>query len=183
MLKLIMVIGVVALLAFGYSRHRTAESLAVQLAEARGESTSMELSRARAEGSLMGLHLMTRSDRAHLLELRQLIQIKDHLIESLQRGQLLTVTAYTPDSGETDSSPFITASNNRVREGILAVSRDLYRKGWSFGKKVYIVNVGVFTIDDLLSERARNQVDVFMFDKDKAIQFGRKAIRVYLLGS
>ena len=37
----------------------------------------------------------------------------------------VTITAYSPRKGETDNTPFITASNKRVREGIIALSRDL----------------------------------------------------------
>ncbi len=102
-------------------------------------------------------------------------------ILDLKRTRKLTVTAYSPRVGETDDSPFHTASNKRVRQGIVAVSRDLFDAGWVFGKKVYIKNHGLFTIDDLMAARKRNQIDIFMFDTGAATAFGRQILEVHLL--
>lgn len=102
-------------------------------------------------------------------------------IQNLRRKRVLTVTAYSPRRGETDSTPFRTASNRKVRRGIVAVSRDLFDNGWVFGKKVYIKNYGIYTIDDLMASFKRNQVDIFMFETRKALHFGKKKLEVYLL--
>ncbi|WP_051261624.1 3D domain-containing protein [Desulfovibrio inopinatus] len=93
----------------------------------------------------------------------------------------LTVTAYSPRPQETDDTPGITASNTRVREGIVAVSRDLFRQGWVFGKKVYIKNHGVFTISDLMNKRKQKSMDIFMHNTNKALEFGRRKLEVILL--
>ncbi len=138
---------------------------------------------ASVEGLVIGWHIASYKDKNQLMELSRLIKLKDHLINSMQKGKQLLVTAYTADSTETDETPFITASNTRVREGIVAVSQDLFAKGWVFGKKVYIVNKGVYTIEDLLHKRKRNQLDIFMNNKMKALNFGRKKLKVFLLGS
>ncbi len=143
----------------------------------------LALESAGSKGALAGLYFSTRTDRQALLRLRRLVSVKEHLIESLQKGHVLLVTAYSAEEGQTDSSPFITASNSRVRHGIVAVSQDLFRKGWVFGRKVYIVGHGVYTIEDLLAQRKVNQLDIFMTNKDNAIQFGRKKLRVFLLGA
>jgi len=95
--------------------------------------------------------------------------------------RLVKVTAYSPRSAETDSTPFITASNTKVRPGIIAVSRDLFAKGWTFGRKVYIKSLGVFTIEDLMAKRKKNQVDVFIPETTKALSFGRRNLEVHLL--
>lgn len=102
-------------------------------------------------------------------------------INRLQRKQSVTVTAYSPRHSETDTTPFITASNKRVRHGIVAVSRDLFDQGWVFGRKVYIKSLGIFTIDDLMAERKRNQIDIFMFDTNQAVSFGRRTLDAHLL--
>lgn len=102
-------------------------------------------------------------------------------IQELRRSRVLTVTAYSPREAETDDSPFHTASNRPVRQGIVAVSRDLFDAGWVFGKKVYIKNYGVFTIDDLMAVDKRNQMDIFMFDTRAALDFGRKQLEVHLI--
>ncbi len=93
----------------------------------------------------------------------------------------LTVTAYSPRPQETDDTPGITASNTKVREGIVAVSRDLFRQGWVFGKKVYIKNHGIFTISDLMNKRKQKSMDIFMHNTNKALEFGRRKLEVILL--
>jgi hypothetical protein len=55
------------------------------------------------------------------------------------------VTAYNPVRSQTDGSPFITASNKRVRDGMIALSRDLERDlGFRFGDTVYLYGIGWF---------------------------------------
>ncbi|SHI59213.1 3D domain-containing protein [Halodesulfovibrio aestuarii] len=95
--------------------------------------------------------------------------------------RIVKVTAYSPRSAETDSTPFITAYNTKVRPGIIAVSRDLFAKGWTFGKKVYIKSLGIFTIEDLMAKRKKNQLDVFIPETTKALTFGRRNLEAYLL--
>lgn len=102
-------------------------------------------------------------------------------IQSLTPKRTLTVTAYSPRIRETDGTPYNTASNRRVREGIVAVSRDLFDNGWVFGKKVYIKQLGVFTIDDLMSGEKKNQLDIFMSDTKAALKFGKRKMEAYLL--
>jgi 3D (Asp-Asp-Asp) domain-containing protein len=113
--------------------------------------------------------------------LQKIVMANSKKILNSENRRILTVTAYSPRKCETDSDPFITATNNRVRAGIIAVSRDLFDKGWVFGKKVYIKNMGIFTIDDLMASSKRQQVDIFMHDTGKAVQFGKKQLEVYLL--
>lgn len=152
------------------------------------------LDHARTQGSLAGLQEVYRSNLTTLFQglssskdiiadLTRTISIQKHQIKSLREGHILTITAYSPEESQTDSTPFITANNKRVREGIVAVSPDLFEKGWTFGRKIYIKDLGVFTIDDLSARKNRNHVDVFMFSTPKALQFGRKKMRVYLLGA
>lgn len=110
---------------------------------------------------------------------RELKNLKD--VMSMQDVKKLTITAYSPTKIETDDTPLITASMNKVRHGIVAVSRDLFEQGWTFGKKVYIEGLGIFTIDDLMNKRFKNRVDVFMWDSKKALKFGKKERTVALL--
>jgi hypothetical protein len=62
----------------------------------------------------------------------------------------VTVTGYSSTSDQTDTTPFITASNTRVRTGVIALSRDLLREftpgaPFGYGDRVEIEGVGVFT--------------------------------------
>lgn len=93
----------------------------------------------------------------------------------------VTVTAYNAEEGQTDSDPFITASMRKVREGTIAVSRDLFDQGWVFGKKVRIEGLGIFEINDLMNKRYKKRVDVFMWDKGQARAFGKQTFKAALL--
>jgi 3D (Asp-Asp-Asp) domain-containing protein len=115
-------------------------------------------------------------------ELETTLDSKQQLVESLQRGRMLRVTAYSAEPEQTDDTPNITASNNPVRRGIVAVSRDLFESGWTFGRRVFVEGLGVFTIDDLMHKRKREQIDIFMHDTDQALRFGRQEMNVHLLG-
>lgn len=95
-------------------------------------------------------------------------------IDKLKTPVIVTVTAYNADPNQTDSSPTITAFNTKVKAGGIAVSRDLFRNGWTAGKKVYIEGLGVFLINDLMHPRKKSQIDIFLYKKKDAINFGVK---------
>ncbi|MFW5733761.1 MAG: 3D domain-containing protein [Oceanidesulfovibrio sp.] len=179
-----------------YAAHqqRIINELTADLDTVREQYRTLEVAQAGAEGALQGLAFSTdlrsrvlgsslAENKALVHKLYSLLQDKEHMIQSLSRGRMLTVTAYSPTVGQTDSTPFTTASNCRVRDGIVAVSRDLFSKGWRFGRSVYVKGMGVYTIEDLMHSRKKNQVDIFMFDTQEALKFGRRKLRVYLLGS
>ena len=107
-----------------------------------------------------------------------------------KRVKNLTISAYTPSVNECDSDPHITSSMNRVRLGIVAVSRDLFKEGWVFGRKIYIKNYGIFVIDDLMGKTKKvkgkkvpikQSIDIFMWNKKEARKFGIKKLDVALL--
>ncbi len=93
----------------------------------------------------------------------------------------VTVTAYNPTASQCDDDPTITASMRKVRPGTIAVSRDLFDQGWVFGRKVRIEGMGIFEINDLMNVRYTKAIDVFMWDDEKAIAFGRRVRKVALL--
>lgn len=86
----------------------------------------------------------------------------------------VTITAYTPSVNECDSDPQHTAIMTKPKPGTIAISRDLLEAGWTFGKRVWIKNHGVFVINDLMNKRYKNRIDIVMFDKNQAIQFGKR---------
>lgn len=90
-------------------------------------------------------------------------------LKSIER---VTVTAYSPRRRETDSTPFQNAAMEKVREGDIAVSRDLFEAGWVFGKKVWVEGRGIYTIMDLMNSRYEKRVDIFMMKTFKARKFG-----------
>ena len=97
----------------------------------------------------------------------------------------VTMTAYSSHPEQTDSTPRITATGQRVRPGIVAVSEDLLTTQLPFGTKVRIVDIRddpgrcggfnsgtVLEVQDVMHERKENQVDVWMPSEAKAEGWG-----------
>lgn len=88
----------------------------------------------------------------------------------------VVVTAYSSTPWETDGDPYITASGNVVREGIVANNM------LPFGTKVRIPEVfgdKVFVVEDRMHWRKGNyQVDIWFPSYWEALNFGAK--RTYL---
>lgn len=79
-------------------------------------------------------------------------------------------TAYTAMMSQTDSTPEITASNQKVREGIVA------NNCLPFGTKIK-VNNKVFEVQDRMNRRyGCDAFDIYMLDYAEAIDFGRKRL-------
>lgn len=86
---------------------------------------------------------------------------------------IVTVTAYHPGVYCRGSRKGITASGQKVKEGMIAVSRDVERKlNLDFGDRVLLHGIGVFDFQDRMASRCRAKVDIFMNCKRKAIRFG-----------
>lgn len=115
------------------------------------------------------------TERSNLLH--QLAALKDLKVREL------TITAYSPTEAECGANPVITASQGKVRPGIVAVSRDLFAQGWVFGKKVYVKGHGIFEIADLIGKEYSKRVDIFFPDSDAAKKFGKKQTTVTLLSA
>ena len=85
--------------------------------------------------------------------------------------KIVTLTTYTIDPLQTDSTPLITASGfkldsiNPRRHRVIAVSRDLKRK-LNFGDKVRLSNAGRFNgvwyVRDLMNKRFKNKIDILI---------------------
>lgn len=138
---------------------------------------------AKAEQSLTKKRVALYLERSKAHELKTRLVYSERLRKAQEeaRVRVLTVTAYSSEVNQTDDTPFVTATNKRVRPGIVAVSRDLFRKGWVFGRKVYIKGHGIFTIDDLMHPRKKNQIDIYMGNTGDAVQFGRRTLEVFLV--
>jgi len=108
-------------------------------------------------------------------------------VEDLKRKlnldvKLCTVTAYSASRRECDDTPDITASGEKVKEGFIAVSRDLFSKGWTFNKRVYIPSLKkIFIIKDLMNKRWRRRLDIFMPSRKAAKKFGKKRLIAILI--
>lgn len=88
----------------------------------------------------------------------------------------ITVTSYNNHSSQTDSTPNITATNRPVREGMVAVSPDLLKKGIAhYGDLLYISCFDKwYLIEDTMNSRFERRVDIFLFDKQESLKINKK---------
>ncbi|NLX52468.1 MAG: hypothetical protein GXY72_10270 [Deltaproteobacteria bacterium] len=84
----------------------------------------------------------------------------------------VSVTAYTLT--ECYHNKGKTASGEMVRPGIVAVSRDLERKGFKLGTRIAISGMGTFIVKDRTSPKNRGNIDIYMLSHEQAIKFGRQ---------
>jgi 3D (Asp-Asp-Asp) domain-containing protein len=100
------------------------------------------------------------------------VKIKKIDLEIIEEfRKIVTLTTYTIDPLQTDSTPLITASGfkldsiNPRRHRVIAVSRDLKRK-LKFGDKVRLSNAGRFNgvwyVRDLMNKRFTNKIDILI---------------------
>lgn len=106
-----------------------------------------------------------------------------HLMEELMAiGDRINVevTAYSSESPETGT---ITASGQKVRRGIIAVSRDLEKEcGLKFGDLVEIEGVGTFEVQDRMNKRWRRRVDIWYPTEKECFTFGKQNRVLIVLG-
>ena len=110
---------------------------------------------------------------------------KSRMIRGYGKRKLrVTATAYSSHKGQTDSTPFLAAWNNRIRPGmkIIAVSRDLLTTyGLRNGSKVRIGGLsGLYTVRDKMNKRYKKRIDIYMgTNRRKALRWGRRSVVIY----
>jgi len=115
--------------------------------------------------------------------LHQIIDMQKRAIGRSESVAEIKLTAYNAEAGQTDSTPEFTASMKKPKPGMVAVSRDLFHKGWTFGKQVYIEGLGIYTIEDLMAQRHKSSIDILATTKAEALKFGRQNRRVALIST
>jgi 3D (Asp-Asp-Asp) domain-containing protein len=94
-----------------------------------------------------------------------------------------TATAYTSNSGETNSDPFLTAWGDTLKPGMkaIAVSRDLIKMGLSHNKEVRIDGLkGTYIVLDKMNKRWERKIDIYMgLDAEKARKWGKRKVKIY----
>lgn len=118
--------------------------------------------------------ILISSQEAYITELE--IRLAD------KYNRAVTLTAYTARSRECDASPHVTAMMVKPRPGrTIAVSRDLFDDGWTFGRSVYIAGYGMFVVEDLMHSKHKEQIDILMGSVHEARQFGKIAGKAVLI--
>lgn len=113
-----------------------------------------------------------------IINSNSLLQAKSPNPSEWASKYLMYVTAYSSSVDETDSTPHLTASGTRTRDGIVA--SNLFPLGTQiripelFGEKVLVV-------EDRMHERFTNRIDIWMPSKWSALYFGKKQAEVEIV--
>ena len=98
---------------------------------------------------------------------------------------MVTASAYTSTPNQTDSSPFITANGEHVYWGGVAANIiDTNGRNIPFGTKIMIPKLfgdQIFTVNDRMNRRYKNNVDLWFPDISDAREFGRRTIEVVII--
>lgn len=96
------------------------------------------------------------------------------------RELTVTVTAYSSTADQTDDSPFITAWNTHVRDGIVAANF------LPLGTRIKIPELygdKIFIVEDRMNRRFWQKVDIWFPDRTSALEFGVKKLKIQVLES
>ncbi|MFK7603844.1 hypothetical protein ACI3L1_16705 [Deinococcus sp. SM5_A1] len=106
------------------------------------------------------------------------------------RTAIVRATAYNSLAGQTDSTPFITATGTRTRPGVVALSRDLLRS-FPYGTRITIEDLSgrynnllrgrTFIVEDTMAARKTGSLDIWMGRRSDAINFGARQVRITAL--
>lgn len=87
----------------------------------------------------------------------------------------LYVTSYRSVPTQTDSSPWITATGERVTVRGCAVSQDFITSGeLKYGDLLYIEGIGYRFINDTMNKRCKHQIDVWVLSAEEETKFDKK---------
>lgn len=96
------------------------------------------------------------------------------------REMVIPATAYSSTPDQTDDTPFITARGTYVRDGIVAANF------LPFGTKIKIPEIygdKVFVVEDRMNRRYWHKIDIWFPDRESALEFGIKTVRIQILES
>ena len=96
------------------------------------------------------------------------------------------VTAYNVgDPKQNHGNPCISANGENICAALNLGLKRCAANFVPFGTQLYIAHYGVCTVTDRMNRRYRNRVDIAMkvTEKDKALQFGLKKLKVTILRS
>ncbi len=96
----------------------------------------------------------------------------------IKETRTMMVTAYSSTPEQTDDTPHTTASNTKVRPGIIATN-DL-----PFGTRIQIPEMfgnEIFVVEDRMHRRKREWVDVWMSTTQEAVNLGIQKTEVVIL--
>ena len=97
----------------------------------------------------------------------------------LSTSLFCTITAYTGNQCKNNKNTITSILEKPIAGGTCAVSRDLM--GF-LGGKVYIDQLGVFRVNDLMNERFTQSLDLYVSNEKQAYEFGKQTRQIVYLG-
>jgi len=97
---------------------------------------------------------------------------------AVKRTMMVVATAYSSTLDQTDDTPFITAWNTPVRDGIIAANF------LPFGTEIRIPEIfgnKVFVVEDRMNKRYWYQIDVWFPERELAKEFGVKKVTIEII--
>jgi len=113
-----------------------------------------------------------------IINANSLLQASSPSMSELASRFLVHVTAYSSSVDETDSTPYVTASGTRARDGVIAANF------FPLGTRVKIPELfgdKVFVVEDRMHNRFTDRIDVWMPSKWSALHFGKKQAEVEIV--
>jgi len=102
-------------------------------------------------------------------------EIKEEVNKKLFK---ILLTGYSSSLDETDETPFVTASGNSVRFGVVAANF------LPFGTKIRLPKIfgdQIFIVEDRLHENYNDRIDIWFPTKEEALRFGLKISEVEII--
>jgi 3D (Asp-Asp-Asp) domain-containing protein len=94
------------------------------------------------------------------------------------KEMVVEVTAYSSTPDQTDDTPFITANGKLVYDGVLAANF------LPFGTRIKIPELygdKIFVVEDRMHKRFQNRIDIWFPDRQSALEFGYRELKVEIL--
>lgn len=133
-----------------------------------------------------GISVLIKMDRANaeLMKINSKLSTLSTELKSFNKSRTIpvTLTAYSPTPDQCGPDPFTTASGEKVRTGIVALSRDIEKEyNLKFGDKIKIIGLGVFEFQDRMHRKWKKKVDIFLWERRKAIEFGKRQGKIKIV--
>ncbi len=130
-------------------------------------------------GKIMGFDLNQKDTQPEDLPGSTPIPVSTPKVKNIKTNSVVTYTivasAYSSTPDQTDDTPFITAWNTRVRDGIIAANF------LPFGTQIKIPELygdKIFVVEDRMNKRYWHRIDIWFPERQMAKEFGIKKIKI-----
>ena len=94
----------------------------------------------------------------------------------------LQVTSYRSVPAQTDASPHHTSINWQTNPAVVAISQDMLKSGEvSYGDVLYVPGYGARIVSDVMNERHKRAIDLWVATEREEAAVGTRRITVYVM--